>query len=540
MKKQLYYLLILCVATSSYAQQSEPLDTVTINKIKDEGFKRSKLMTNLSMLTDVYGPRLSNSPNHKKAADYAKATLESYGLQNVQIDYWGEEFGRGWELKKFALQGLEPVYSPIIAYPKAWTPGIKGTVANEAIYLDVKTEADLSKYKGKLKDKIILFSAPVAVKPGFTADAKRFNDSTLLVMANAGAPQEGGQGNFGGGNQEAQKLTFAKWDFCMKEGALAVLEPSPSARLEDGTLLVGAATIPYPPDVPQAKRLRAQSANAPKILPQVVVSDEHYNRLIRQIQAGVNIKLELTLETEFTPAAQGFNVIGEIPGTDLKDEVVMIGAHLDSWHGGTGATDNAAGSSVMMEAMRIIKSIGGQPRRTIRIALWGGEEQGLLGSRSYVKRILGERLDKTAPYDSIVLKPAAQKFSAYFNMDNGTGKYRGVYLQGNEGVRNIFRSWLKPFEKMGTSTLTLRNTGSTDHVPFDAIGLPGFQFIQDPIEYSTRTHHTTMDVYDKALEEDLKHNAVITASFAWMAANRQGLLPRKYSNPQGVSLQPNR
>lgn len=540
MKKQLYYLVILCVATASYAQQSEPLDTVTINKIKDEGFKRSKLMANLSMLTDVYGPRLSNSPNHKKAADYAKATLESYGLQNVQIDYWGEEFGRGWELKKFTLQGLEPVYSPIIAYPKAWTPGIKGTVATEAIYLDVKTEADLSKYKGKLKDKIILFSAPVAVKPGFVADAKRFNDSTLLVMANAGAPQEGGQGNFGGGNPEAQKLTFAKWDFCMKEGALAVLEPSPSARLEDGTLLVGAATIPYPPDVPQAKRLRAQSANAPKILPQVVVSDEHYNRLIRQIQAGMNIKLELTLETEFTPAAQGFNVIGEIPGTDLKDEVVMIGAHLDSWHGGTGATDNAAGSSVMMEAMRIIKSIGGQPRRTIRIALWGGEEQGLLGSRSYVKRILGERLDKTAPYDSIVLKPAAQKFSAYFNMDNGTGKYRGVYMQGNEGVRNIFRSWLKPFEKMGTSTLTLRNTGSTDHVPFDAIGLPGFQFIQDPIEYSTRTHHTTMDVYDKALEEDLKHNAVITASFAWMAANRQGLLPRKYSNPQGVSLQPNR
>lgn len=540
MKKILCIVVCLGVAVTAFAQQYEPLDTLSINKMKEEGFQRSKLMANLSLLTDVYGPRLTNSPNHKKAAEYAKATLESYGLQNVHIDYWGEEFGRGWELKKFTLQSLEPVYTPIIAYPKAWTPGIKGNVVTDAIYLDVKIEADLAKYKGKLKDKIILFSSAVVVKPGFVADARRFNDSTLLAMANAGVQEEGGQRNFGGGNLAAQKLAFAKWDFCMKEGALAVLEPSPNARLEDGTMLVGAATIPYSPDVPMNQRLRAQHANAPKILPQVVVSDEYYNRLLRQIQAGKNVRLEMALETEFTPAAQGFNVIGEIPGTDLKDEVVMIGAHLDSWHGGTGATDNGAGSAVMMEAMRIIKSMGNQPRRTIRVALWGGEEQGLLGSRSYVKRTLGERLDKTAPYDSIVLKPAAQKFSAYFNMDNGTGKYRGVYLQGNEGVRNIFRSWLKPFEKQGASTLTLRNTGSTDHVPFDAIGIPGFQFIQDPIEYSTRTHHTNMDVYDKVLEDDLKHNAVITASFAWMAANRKDLLPRKYTNPQGVSLQPNR
>jgi hypothetical protein len=383
-----------------------------------------------------------------------------------------------------------------------------------------------------------LFDAPVAVKPGFKADARRFNDSTLLQMANASDPEE--EGGFFGGNREQQKLAFAKWEFCMKEGALVVFEASPSARLEDGTLVVSAVTVPYPPEVPREKRIRAQNPNVPKILPQVVVADEHYNRLVRQIQSGVNVKLELALETEFTPAAQGFNVIGEIPGTDLKDEVVMIGAHLDSWHAGTGATDNGSGSAVMMEAMRIIKSIGAQPRRTIRIGLWGGEEQGLIGSRSYVKRTFGERLDKSQPYDSIVLKPAAQKFSAYFNMDNGTGKYRGVYLQGNENVRSIFRSWLRPFEKMGASTLTISNTGGTDHQSFDAIGLPGFQFIQDPIEYSTRTHHTNMDVFDKVIEADLKHNAVITASFAWAAANRQGLLPRKYTSVQGVSLQPSR
>jgi hypothetical protein len=525
MKKYFTSCLGACIAFASVAQQTESVDTTAIRKIKDEGMKHSKVMSTLSMLTDVYGPRLTNSPNHKKAAEYAKATLESYGLQNVQIDYWGEEFGRGWQLKKFSLQTVEPMTTPLIAYPKAWTPGLKGPVTADAVYLDVKTEADLAKYKGKLKDKIVLFSNTVAVKPGFVADATRLHDTTLLQMANAGFP-ESGRGGFNM-NRDAQKLNFLKWDFCMKEGAIAVLEASSGSRLEDGTLTVSAATVPYPPEVPRDKRVGAQSPNVPKILPQVVVGDEHYNRMIRQIQNGVNVKLELMLETEFTPAGQGFNVIGEIPGTDLKDEVVMIGAHLDSWHSGTGATDNASGSAVMIEAMRILKSLGTQPRRTIRIGLWGGEEQGLIGSRSYVKRTLGERLDKTQPYDSIVLKPAAQKFSVYFNMDNGTGKYRGVYLQGNENVRPIFRAWLKPFEKMGASTLTLQNTGGTDHLPFDGIGLPGFQFIQDPIEYSNRTHHTNMDVYDKTIEADLKQNSVMTAAFAWLAANRQGLIPRK-------------
>ena len=518
--------IIFLFPAIAFTQKLESIDTAFVSKIKDEGFKRSQLMSNLSMLTDVYGPRLTNSPGYKRAADYAKSTLESYGLQNVQFDYWGEEFGRGWELKKFSLQALEPVATPLIAYPKAWTPGIKGPVQAEAVYLDVKATADLQKFAGKLKGKIILFSAPTPVKPGFAADARRLNDSTLLAMSNAGISEPFGGGPFGGPS-DAQKLVFAKWEFCMKEGAIAVLEASPAARLEDGTMLVGGATVPYGPEVPFDKRIRVYSAAVPKILPQVVVAAEHYNRMVRQIQNGKIVKLELNLETEFTPAVPGFNIIAEIPGTDLKDEVVMIGAHFDSWHGGTGATDNGVGSAVMMEAMRILKVLGKNPRRTIRIGLWAGEEQGLLGSRSYVKRNLGERLDKTAPFDSIQLKPAAAKFSIYFNMDNGTGKYRGVYMQGNESVRPLFRAWMKPFEKMGASTLTLRNTGATDHVPFDAIGLPGFQFIQDPIEYSSRTHHTSMDVYDKTLEADLKHNAVMTAAFAWQAANRDGLVPRK-------------
>ncbi len=525
--KTLRLLCLFCAIIISLSAfgQSEKVDTVMIARIKKEGFDNSKVMEIASQLTDIHGPRLTNSPGFQNAANYAKTTLESWGLTNVKFDTWDEEFGRGWSLKKFSLSTLGPVYFPVVAYPKAWTPGVKGVIQSDAVYLDVKTEADLEKYKGKLKGKIVLFGAPVAVKPGFKPDAIRFSDSTLLVMSNAGEPQSGG-GRFQQ-NQQAQQLAFAKWDFCMKEGAVAVLEPSPSSRLEDGTVLVGAVTVPYPPSVPFEKRVRAASAMAPKVLPQVIVADEHYNRMIRQIQKGLAVKLELALETEFTAPGPGFNVIAEIEGTDLKDEVVMIGAHLDSWHSGTGATDNAAGSSVMMEAMRIIKSLGVKPRRTIRIGLWGGEEQGLIGSRNYVKRTFGERLDKTQPYDSIKLTPAGEKFSAYFNMDNGTGKYRGVYLQANESVRPIFRAWLKPFEKLGATTLTSNNTGATDHVPFDAIGLPGFQFIQDPIEYFSRTHHTSMDLYDKLVEADLKHNAVMTASFAWLAANRDQKLPRK-------------
>jgi Zn-dependent M28 family amino/carboxypeptidase len=312
---------------------------------------------------------------------------------------------------------------------------------------------------------------------------------------------------------------------CQKEGAAAVLEVSP--RLEnDGTLVVSQATVPYAAEVAYVNRREAWDPQAPKILPQVVVAAEHYNRMVRQLQKSIAVKLELVFQADFTPSAPGFNVIGEIPGTDLKDEVVMIGAHLDSWHSATGTTDNAVGSAVMLETMRLLKSLGQKPRRTIRIALWGGEEQGLFGSRSYVKRKLGLRLDQSYPYDSIQLTEAGAKFSVYFNMDYGAGKYRGVYLQGNESVKPVFSEWVKPFADEGSATLTLRNAGGTDHLSFDAIGLPAFQFVQDPLEYGTRTHHANMDHYDKVVEADLKHNAVMTAFFAWMAANRDGLIPR--------------
>src|SRR5689334_20271608 len=347
-------IILFCLPLVLKAQQQEVIDTAMVSKIKDEGLNRSQVMKVLSMLTDIHGPRFTNSPGYKKAADYAKSTLESWGVQNVHFDVWEEDFGRGWQLKKFSLQALSPVYVPLIAYPKAWTPGIKGTIQAEAIYLDIKTEDDLNKYKGKLKGKIVLFSLPTPVKPGFKPDATRLTDSTLLQMSNAGVSESFGGRRFQAPS-EPQRLAYLKWDLCQKEGALAVIEASPATRLEDGTLLVSGATVPYPAETPFSKRLSSYKADAPKILPQIVEAAEHYNRMVRQIQNGMPVKLELTLETEFTPSAPGYNVICQIAGTDLIDEVVLNGAHLDSWHTGTGTTDNGAGSLVMMEAMRILK-----------------------------------------------------------------------------------------------------------------------------------------------------------------------------------------
>ena len=521
---KLKYLFLFSITITCLRPAFAQYDSVTIRALKKEGHDNSRVMELLSMLTDINGPRLTNSPGFKTAASYAKSTLESWGVENVEFDYWHEEFGRGWQLKEFSLSATEPTYSPLIAYPKAWTPGVKGTLKAQAVYLDIAKESDIQKYRGRLKGKIVLFSLPSPVQPSFTPDAWRHADSTLEEMAQAKATAAY-QGRRFTPASEPQRLAYLKWQLCQKEGAAAVLEAS--SRLEnDGTLVVSAATVPYAPETPYRRRLQAWNENAPKILPQVVVAAEHYNRLVRQLQRRVAVTLELVLQTEFFPSAPGFNVIGEITGTDLKEEVVMIGAHLDSWHSSTGATDNAVGSAVMLEAMRLLKTLPGRPRRTIRVALWGGEEQGLLGSRSYVKRKLGERLDQNYPYDSIRLTNAGEKFSVYFNMDYGAGKYRGIYLQGNGNALPHFREWIQPFVAAGAGTISMRNATGTDHLSFDAIGLPAFQFIQDPLEYATRTHHANMDVFDKVVEEDLRHNAVMTAWLAWKAANSDEVVPR--------------
>jgi carboxypeptidase Q len=488
-----------------------------IEKIKDEGMNRSQVMQTLSYLSDVIGPRLTASPNMKRANDWTRDQLTKWGLQNSHLESWGP-FGRGWSLKRFSAQVTEPQAFPLIAYPKAWSPGLSAPLTTDVVYFDAKNEAELEKFKGKLKGKIVLTAATREVKALFEAPGTRLNEKELLELADAPEPRPAGgnRGNFAG-NRGGFQFAAAKQQFFDQEGAALLIDPS--TRGDGGTLFVQSATAV--PAAAGAAAVRVYDKNA-KVLPQMVMAIEHYNRIVRMVQAGEPVKLTVDLDVAFQDAdLNGYNTIAEIPGTDLKDEVVMLGGHMDSWHGGTGATDNAAGVSVAMEAVRIIQSLGLKPRRTIRIALWSGEEQGLLGSREYVKQHFGSMQTQTsssasanpgnnamgggagtgpqAPQgpQSLVKKPAYEKFSAYFNLDNGTGKIRGVYLQGNEGVRSLFRQWLAPFKDLGANTLSASNTGGTDHLAFDAIGLPGFQFIQDEIEYDTRTHHSNQDTYDR-------------------------------------------
>ncbi|TAK56652.1 MAG: M20/M25/M40 family metallo-hydrolase [Bacteroidetes bacterium] len=532
--KRVYYfsfLVVLIVLSFLSLSAQEKYDSAAIAQIKEEGMKHSLVMEFMSYLTDVYGPRLTYSPGYKRAADWAAQKLTAMGLENSHIESW-TPIGKSWVLNRYSANIMGSQNWPLISYPKAWSPGTKGNVTGELLYLDAKTDSALDTYKGKLKGKFILLNDPRDIAAHFEAEASRVEDSSLLDMANSDLPQPRSRGgrrpiDWTAEQRQRAQVEFHKMELIQKEGALGILTV---ARGDGGNIFVQQASVPAHPDTPYTSRVSAQDPKAPKILPQIAVGAEHYNRLVRMIQKGEKPKLELTMDVTMAKTDSGYNIIAELPGSDLKDEIVMIGAHYDSWQGGTGATDNATGSAVCMEAMRILKTLGLQPRRTIRIGLWGGEEQGLIGSREYVKAHFGERPQSSGQgggNDEILYKPDAEKFSAYFNNDNGTGKVRGVYMQGNEATRTIFRSWLKPFADMGASTLTPRNTGGTDHQSFDGINLPGFQFIQDQIEYSTRTHHSTMDVYERAQEEDLKQAAVIMAAFAYNAAMRDEKFPRK-------------
>ncbi|HKP88038.1 MAG TPA: M20/M25/M40 family metallo-hydrolase, partial [Blastocatellia bacterium] len=486
----------------------------------------------ISYLTDVTGPRLTGSPNIKSAQEWAKGRLSQWGLQNVHLEAWGP-FGRGWSLEGFALNMVKPQYNPVMAYPKAWSPGTNGPVRGAVVYFAAKSDADLEKYRGKLKGAIVLMDKPREMKAHFDPEARRINDEELLKLANAGSQDEPRRRSDLTPEQKAEaELTLKKWLMASAEGAAVILEPG---RGDGGTIFVQSATIPMPIDATRDQRPRPYAKDVTGVLPQAVVAAEHYNRMIRMIEKGVPVQLEVNIDARFYDQdLMSHNVIAEIPGTDLKDEVVMLGAHLDSWHGGTGATDNAAGSAVCMEVMRILQTLGLKPRRTIRMALWSGEEQGLLGSRAYVAEHFGRRVDQpgaqpgaqsTTPQFEI--KPGNEKVAGYFNLDNGTGKIRGVYLQGNEEVRPIFRAWLAPFKDLGATTLTFSDTRGTDHLSFDTVGIPAFQFIQDPVEYDSRTHHSNMDVYDRIQEDDLRQAATVMAAFVYNTAMRDKKLPRK-------------
>lgn len=518
--------LLLLLAAIAPAQTSAPkYDSAAVAQIKDEGMNRSKVMETLSMISDIYGPRLTWSPGYKRAANWAASTLTAWGMENAHLESF-TPMGKGWTLKEYTANVHGPQNFPLISYPKAWSPSVSAT--GEFIHFDATTDSAIETFRGKLKGKFVLLSDSREIKAHFNPEATREADSSLLEMANADNPTNNrGRRRFEM-TPEMKKRALVDYNkilLCEKEGAVGILT---IGRGDGGTIFVQQASVPSHPDTPSTKRVSVYDPKAPKILPQIQVGAEHYNRLVRMLKKGETLKLDVSLEAAFTKPDSGYNVIAEIPGSDLKDEIVMIGAHFDSWHAGTGATDNGTGSAVCMEALRILKTLNLKPRRTIRIGLWGGEEQGLHGSEAYVKRHFGEKGDSIVP---MKYKPDAEKFSVYFNDDNGSGKIRGVFMQGNEQVRPIFRSWLKPFENMGAETLTLQNTGGTDHLSFDAIGLPGFQFIQDELEYSSRTHHSNMDLYDRAQEDDLKQASVIMATFAYNAAILPEKFPRKPQPP---------
>jgi len=465
--------------------------------------------------------------------------MTEWGLNNVALETWGP-FGRGWSNERMSAQMIKPYPFPLIMYARAWTPGTKGTVKGDVALAIFNTAADLEDCRGKLRGKFVIYAAAPNLPAQFRGPGTRLTDQQLEAMANPPQRGQGGRGGRGNGNANAQPPAPAKLPgqlcggtlpapqaargqqgqqqqddflvqrnrFLINEGILALITPGQlTGYIAGGTVFVQSGAQPGVNDPP-----------APTMLS---LAAEHYGILARNIEKNVPVELEVNVENKFyDDDLNSFNIIGEIRGTDKADEVVMLGAHFDSWHTGTGATDNAVGSAIMLEAMRILKATGLPLRRTVRVALWTGEEQGLYGSAAYVR-------DHFAVRRTMELKPDHAKMSVYLNVDNGTGQIRGVYMQGNQAARPIFEAWMQPFKDFGMTTLTMSGTGGTDHTNFDDVGLPGFQFIQDDIEYDTRTHHTNMDVYERLQPKDVQQNAVIVASFAYNAANRDQLFPRK-------------
>ena len=509
-----FFLLLLTFSLSIQSQESKTTDVIDI--IKKHGMEKSNVMEIAHWITDYNGPRLTGSPGLDNATKWVVEELNSWGMNNVHLQEWGP-FGRGWEMTHFEMHVNTPNYWPIIAYPKAWSSSASGE--GEAVFLDIKDKNDIEKYRGKLSNKFILIDSILEINEAFKASAKRHDDKSLLELANANAPSPNSRRyrNFSGNS-----IINDIWNMLDDERPIAVLNRSYKGEL--GTVFVSGARSAN-------GNRRDIYKNDKYIIPQVTLAMEHYNRIFRITQQGTPVNLSIDFKSNYTnPDGMEHNIIAEITGTDLKDEVVMFGAHFDSWHTGTGATDNASGSAVMMEAARIlletIKESGIKPRRTLRMALWTGEEQGLLGSRAYV----AENFADFNGFRVNSLKPEQKKVSAYYNLDNGTGKIRGVYLQGNDKVSPIFREWLSGFKDMDASTLSISNTGGTDHLAFDMIGIPGFQFIQEPIAYSSKTHHSNMDNYDHLVEDDLKQAATIIAYFIWQTSQRDEKLPRKENN----------
>jgi len=517
------FILVMSSVTLLYSQ--EKVDLEMMSRIRYEGFRDSKVMDFASGLMDSIGERLTGSPNMKRANEWTRDQLAAMGLSNAHLEPWGP-FGRGWANQYVNVRMTSPDVVTLLAYPKAWTPGTSGVIQGKCVRATIADKKDFDKYKGKLSGMIVILGADAEVKPITEPPYKRLSDDDLSKLADYQVPADRPPLNFADFLKRQQFVKDLN-QFFADEKVLAVIDHSRGTS-GGGTVFVQSGGSYKPAET--------------TTVPQLTMASEHWTRIARLLQQKKDVSLELNVtNTFYDDDPMQYDTIGEIPGTDKdkKDEVVMLGAHLDSWHAGTGATDNGAGTIVMMEAMRILKALDIKPRRTIRIGLWSGEEEGLLGSQGYVEHHFGARphMDEPGMKDmptllrreagEVTVKPEQSKISGYFNVDNGTGKIRGIYLQENAAVEPIFEAWMKPFKDLGMTTITVRNTGGTDHQSFDAVGIPGFQFIQDPIEYETRTHHSNMDVYDRLQPDDLKQISVIVAGFVYDAAMRDQMLPRK-------------
>jgi hypothetical protein len=533
-------------ATDPYAEVQPAVETLDLNmyqRIRDEGLNHSHVMEFANALMDGIGPRLTGSPNLAKANAWTRDTLTKIGLENAHLEDWGE-FGLGWQQLNTWARMVTPDTAVLIVQATPWSPATPGPVTGDVVYVNIQTEKDFDEYRGKLEGKVVLFGAMRDVPPVDKPLFERDTDKDLEDIA--GFPVSAGSGGQAGLTPEMQarlqerlnrlRLIDSVAKFFADEKVAAVIEPSRDGKNgggSGGTIFDdNGAALGRTPYIAE-KRVK---------VPVVVAAIESYGRLFRLIQNHAPVSVEINVDTKFAGEHEhGFDTVAEIPGTDakLKEQVVMVGGHLDSWIAGTGATDNGAGTVVAMEAVRILKALDVKPRRTIRIALWTGEEEGLFGSKGYCTIHFGSAATSTAPDQMqlpefmrraagpLVVKPEQKLISAYFNVDNGTGKIRGIYTQGNAAIAPIFAQWIAPLKDLGVTTITNRNTGGTDHLSFDAVGIPGFQFIQDMLDYESRTHHSNEDVVERLQPADLKQIATVEAIFLYNAAQRDQMLPRK-------------
>lgn len=509
-------------------QVREPVDAAAIEKIRDEGLNRSQVMDTVFWLTDRYGPRLNGSPEHEEAGDWVMKRLQEWGAVNVRKERFMS--GRGWSLVNFHATMLEPRVMPIIGMPRAWTRGTRGVIRANVVRPEIRNAEDAARYRGRLRGAVVLTQPERVVRMLEYGDGMvaRYDDQNGRWRREAMTPSEpfvpsaaSSVATASSASDSQRTAPFNLLEFYRSEGVAALFDYGAATDMASG-----GSNLSWRHQRPDGGTLFVQSGASPYAdpssgLPRVTLAVEHYNRMVRLLDHGVPVRVELNVNVRFTEESErrpnGFNVIGEFPGTDKAEEIVLIGAHLDSWHGATGATDNAAGVSAMMEVLRIFKAAGLHPRRTIRIGLWGNEENGLLGSAAYAAAHLGT-VDEP--------KPELARMAAYFNLDNGTGPIRGVWMQDNAGVAPIFAAWAQPLQDLGVNLFSPRGVMSTDHVTFHQLGVPAFQFVQERYEYTARTHHSTMDFYDRIQANDLTRTAVIAAVFVWHAANRHEPLPR--------------